>query len=89
MNLMNIKIGTKLVWDCQTELYDFKLSKNMPVNYYYPCMVVNLHDRLGALIATPDNRNWMNGEQENLRKPTESELNDLDWDQFNDKLNKS
>jgi hypothetical protein len=69
MNLNNIKIGT-INWygiAKSRTMDDFKLSKNMPVNYYYPKrMVVNLHDRLGAWsIATPDNRNWMNGDQRN------------------------
>lgn len=64
-----LKVGTKLVWDCKT----------IDAHYYYPCMVVNTHDRLGALIAMPSNRQWMRDEQENLRVPTKEELNDFNY----------
>jgi hypothetical protein len=75
MRIDNLPIKTKLIWDTT-----LKLHGEEPKRIYYPMLIVNQakksgrHLELGALVATPNNRNWMGRASEFCRLPTEEEL---------------
>ena len=82
MILKGLPVGTKLMWDCKSTLWDFKEGKEMPIHYLYPGIVVDITPKnplWGVKIKFPSARHWMGNEQENLRLPTEEELKTLTW----------
>ena len=76
MKLAGLKPGTKLMWDAQGADH----------HYLYPAIVSssngapNKYIRDNCVrITTGYNTSWMGPEEENLRLPTELELEELIW----------
>lgn len=75
MELHNLPIGTKLMWDADP-IGDWY---NNGQRIQYPAIVSERNKINGIKIKTGKKSNWMDDEQDNLRLPTETELNTLTW----------
>ena len=85
MNVDKLKPGTMLMWDAPEPFdgYAKQCYNRDDHRIIYPCIVTNQTPRNNSLtchIKTKSGQgNWMCGEQENLRYPTEEELQTLTW----------
>lgn len=75
MNIENLPIGTKLMWDADP-IGDWY---NNGQRITYPALIIDRNKNNGAKVLTGHKANWMGKENENLRIPTNEELNTLNW----------
>jgi hypothetical protein len=85
MNISNLKIGTKLMWDAPEPFEGYAMNLFMQgrstnaQRITYPAIVVDRRPINGTKIKSGNKGNWMGDEEEYLRMPTITELNTLTW----------
>lgn len=83
MIIKDLPPGTKLMWDAPLPFPGYRNSNSTQKDrIVYPMIITNRIPKipeLGKHLKSSSSGNWMGFENENLRLPTEEELNTLKW----------
>ena len=76
MNISELPIGTKLIWDAPEPFPGYAKQIKSPVSgrVYYPAEIISKHPTKGTFVKFGIVLQWMGAEQQYLRLPNESEL---------------